>query len=173
MTYALQKEVQMTKTTAKPKTADLRVLEQKWTPELIEAGWTVLPAALIEHQKALGIDAIDINIILHLANRWWTADNRPMPSKVTIATAMSIDPSTVRRRIQRMEKAGFIRREERRVSKVGSRTNIYHLDGLIEELKPFAAEMVKQKNARMAERAARYAQKGRPKLALVSSDDDE
>lgn len=153
--------------------SDLKVLEQKWSPELIEAGWTVLPAALIEHQRALGIDAIDINIILHLANRWWTADNRPMPSKASIATAMKIDPSTVRRRIQRMEKAGFIKREQRRISKVGSKTNIYHLDGLINELKPFAAEMVVQKKARMAERAARYAQRGRPKLALVKDDQDD
>lgn len=156
-----------------PTQSELKVLEQKWSPELIEAGWTVLPAALIEHQRALGIDAIDINIILHLANRWWTADNRPMPSKNTIATAMDIDPSTVRRRIQRMEKAGFIRREERRISQVGSKTNIYHLDGLIEELKPFAAKMVEQKKQRMAERAARYAQKGRPKLALVKDEEDD
>ncbi|MFN3727710.1 MAG: winged helix-turn-helix transcriptional regulator [Allosphingosinicella sp.] len=148
------------------------MLEQKWSPELIEAGWTVLPAALIEHQRALGIDAIDINIILHLANRWWTADNRPMPSKNSIAEAMNIDPSTVRRRIQAMEKAGFIKREERRVSKVGSKTNIYHLDGLIEHLKPFAADMVKVKKERMAEREARFSKRGKPKLALVKNDDD-
>jgi len=158
----------------KAKTGDeLKVLEQKWSPELIEAGWTVLPAALIEHQRALGIDAIDINIILHLANRWWTADNRPMPSKNSIAEAMNIDPSTVRRRIQRLEKAGFIRREERRVSKVGSKTNIYHLDGLIDHLKPFAADMVKVKKERMAEREARFAKRGRPKLALVKGKDND
>lgn len=163
----------MAKIAPKKKAEDLKVLEQKWSPELIEAGWTVLPAALIEHQRALGIDAIDINIILHLANRWWTADNRPMPSKNSIADAMNIDPSTVRRRIQRMEKAGFIRREERRVSKVGSKTNVYHLDGLIEELKPFAATMIEQKKARMAEKEARYSQRGKPKLALVKSDEDE
>lgn len=162
----------MAKAKGKPQ-SELKVLEQKWSSELIEAGWTVLPAALIEHQRALGIDAIDINIILHLANRWWTADNRPMPSKNSIAEAMKIDPSTVRRRIQRMEAAGFIRREERRISQVGSKTNIYHLDGLIEELKPFAAQMIAQKKARMAERAARYGQKGRPKLALVKNDEDD
>ncbi|KAE8236718.1 hypothetical protein A4X03_0g9349 [Tilletia caries] len=96
-----------------------------------------------------------------------------MPSKNSIAEAMNIDPSTVRRRIQRMEKGGLIKREERRVSKVGSKTNIYHLDGLIEELKPFAADMVKKKQERMAEQAARYGRRGRPKLALVTSDDDE
>ena len=71
-----------------------------------------------------------------------------------------------------MEQAGFIRREERRVSQVGSKTNIYHLDGLIEELKPFAAQMVVAKNERMAQRDARYAQRGRPKLALVANDED-
>ena len=156
----------------KKKPEDLKVLEQKWSPELIEAGWTVLPAALIEHQRALGIDATDINIILHLANRWWTADNRPMPSKTSIAHAMKIDPSTVRRRIQAMEKAGLIFREQRRISKEGSKTNVYHLDGLIEELKPFAAKMVEQKKARMAEKEARYRQRGRPKLELVSTDID-
>ncbi len=159
-----------TKTTTQ---SELKVLEQKWSPELIEAGWTVLPAALIEHQRALGIDSLDINIILHLANRWWTADNRPMPSKNSIATAMNIDPSTVRRRIQKMEAAGFVRREQRRISQVGSKSNIYHLDGLINELKPFAFEMVEQKKKRMAERAARYAQRSRPKLALVKDDDDD
>lgn len=161
---------------AKTKTtnqSELKVLEQKWSPELIEAGWTVLPAALIEHQRALGIDAIDINIILHLANRWWTADNRPMPSKTSIATAMSIHPTTVRKRIKKMEAAGFVQREERRISQVGSKSNIYHLDGLIEELKPFAFEMVEQKKKRMAERTARYAQRSRPKLALVKDDDDD
>ena len=151
---------------------NLKVLEQKWSPELIEAGWTVLPAALIEHQRALGIDAIDINIILHLANRWWTADNRPMPSKNSMAEAMHIDPSTVRRRIQAMEKAGFVRREERRISKVGSKTNVYHLDGLIEHLKPFAAVMVEEKKKRMAEREARFGKRSKPRLALVKNDDD-
>jgi len=163
----------MAKTKTDTGKSDLKVLEQKWSSELIEAGWTVLPAALIEHQRALGLDAIDINIILHLANRWWTADNRPMPSKNTIAIAMNIDPSTVRRRIQRMEKAGLIRREQRRISQIGSKTNIYHLDGLIKELKPFAAKMVEQKKERMEERAKRYAQRGRPKLALVKDDDEE
>jgi len=156
----------------KAKTVELGALEAKWTPTLLEAGWTVLPAALIEHQKALGIDAIDMNIILHLANRWWTADNRPMPSKNSIAEAMGIDPSTVRKRIQRLEKANLVRREERRVRGRGSKTNIYHLDGLINELQPFAAEMVKKKKERMAEKEARYRQKGKPKL-VVNNDEDE
>jgi predicted transcriptional regulator len=156
----------------KPEPVELKTLEAKWTPQLIEAGWTVLPAALIEHQKALGIDAIDMNIILHLANRWWTAENRPMPSKSSIAAAMGIDPSTVRRRVQNLEKAGMVRREQRRIPGRGSKTNIYHLDGLIKELQPFGAEMVKQKKERMAQKEARYSQKGKPKLVIDNDGQD-
>ncbi|WP_047867263.1 hypothetical protein [Sphingomonas paucimobilis] len=54
-------------------------------------------------------------------------------------------------------------------SKIGSKTNVYHLNGLIEELKPFAAQMVQQKKVRMAEKEARYRQKGKPALSLVKT----
>lgn len=157
----------------KQEAVELKALEAKWTPQVLEAGWTALPAALIEHQRALGIDAIDMNIILHIANRWWTADNRPFPSKNSIAEAMKIDPSTVRRRIQAMEKAGLVQREERRIKGKGSKTNLYHLDGLIKELQPFAADMVEKKKERMAEKEARYGQKGKPKLVVNNDQDDD
>ena len=39
----------------------------------------------IEKQQALGLDAVDMNIILHLTNYWWTADKLPFPSVETIA----------------------------------------------------------------------------------------
>jgi hypothetical protein len=77
----------------------------------------------------------------------------------------------VRKRIQQLEKANLVRREERRVRGKGSKTNIYHLDGLIDELQAFAAEMVKKKKERMAEKEARYRQKGKPKL-VVNNDQD-
>jgi hypothetical protein len=41
----------------------LKVNEKKWTPTLMKAGWTALPNVLFERQQALGLDAIDINII--------------------------------------------------------------------------------------------------------------
>lgn len=78
----------------------------------------------------------------------------------------------MRRRIQQLEKAGLVKREERRIKGRGSKTNIYHLDGLIEELQPFAGEMVKKKKERMAEKEARYRQKSKPKL-VVDNDDEE
>jgi hypothetical protein len=96
--------------------AQLKVNERKWTPTLMKAGWTVLPNVIFERQQAFGLDAIDINIILHIASYWWTKEGKPHPSKKTIATAIGIEPRTVQRHIARLEAAKLIRREERRFS---------------------------------------------------------
>jgi hypothetical protein len=64
---------------------DVRVNEKKWSKVLMDAGWTAMPSVIIERQKALGLDSLDMNIILHLASYWWTRDNKPHPSKTTIA----------------------------------------------------------------------------------------
>src|SRR6516165_65006 len=121
--------------------AEIRVNEKKWTPTLWRAGWTALPNVIFERQRALGLDALDINIVLHLASRWWRKGSNPFPSKVTIAKAINVDPRTIQRHIARLEKAKLIRREQRR-TKDGSKTNIYHLDGLIKEATPFAEEKI-------------------------------
>ena len=120
-----------------------RVNEQKWTKTLMEAGWTVIPNVFIERQNALGLHPIDINILLHLAVYWWTHDNRPHPSKNIIAKAINVTPRTVQRRIAALENIGFIRREQRRILGKGSKTNVYHLDGLIKAAHPYALEKIK------------------------------
>src|SRR3546814_1436244 len=71
--------------------------------------------------------------------KWWTAEGKPFPSKTTMAKAMDVHPRTIQKHIAALEGAGYIRREERR-TETGSRTNIYHLDGLIKAVAPFAVE---------------------------------
>ena len=150
---------------------DQKVNEKKWSKELLAAGWTMLPNIIFERQQALGLDSTDINILLHLASYWWKPGDKPYPSKSTIAKAMGIDPRTVQRRIAQMELAKFIRREQRRIPGVGSKTNIYHLEGLIEAAKPYAREKVEEQGRKAAERNARAARKGRPRLQVVRSDE--
>ena len=137
----------------------------------MKAGWTVLPNVIFERQKALGLDPLDINILLHIASHWWSQESKARPSKVTIAKAIGIDPRSVQRRIAALERAKLIRREERRISRDGSKPNIYHLDGLIEAAKPYALEKIEEQKAKAAERAARAARKGKPKLKVVEIED--
>jgi DNA-binding transcriptional regulator YhcF (GntR family) len=163
----------MASESAEPKTAAeaLRVNEKKWTKLLMDAGWTCIPSVIIERQQALGLDPIDINILMHLAAHWWTEDNKPYPSKVTIAAALGVTPRTVQRRIAAMESAGFVRREERRIAGKGSYTNRYHLDGLIKAAQPYAQEKVEERAARDAARKQTVARKGKPRLRVVKNDE--
>jgi hypothetical protein len=160
-------------TTKKAEAEGLQVNEKKWTPTLMKAGWTVLPNVLFERQQALGLDPLDINIILHIASYWWSESGKPHPSKVTIAKAIGVTPRSVQRRIAALETAKLIRREERRISLKGSKTNIYHLDGLIEAAKPYALEKIAEQQQKAAIRAARAHRKGKPKLKLVKDADAE
>lgn len=81
---------------------------------------------LLEYQQALGLDALDMNILLHLAKHWWYKDNPPFPSKGSIAEHMGVDDSTVRRRIAKMEKKGFIKRKcGSMICEARTRTSIY------------------------------------------------
>lgn len=118
----------------------VRANEKKWTKPLMDAGWTAFPSIILEKQQALGLQPLDINIILHLAKYWWEADNKPHPSKSTIAAALGIHPRTVQKRIAALEAAGFIKREYRSDPVKGNKTNIYDLDGLIKEVTPWAVE---------------------------------
>ena len=153
--------------------AELRTNEKKWTKTLMDAGWTVFPSVIIENQKQLGLDAVDVNILLHLASKWWKAEGKPYPSKGTIALAMNLDPRTIQRRIARLEAAGYVRREERRETPTGSKTNIYHLEGLIEATRPFAEEKIADINARAEINKIKATRKGAPKpqLKLVKNEE--
>lgn len=129
--------------------------EKKWTPTLMNAGWSLLPDVFLEHQKALGLDPIDVNIILHLVRHWWYPGELPFPSKRTIATCMQIDVSTVRRRIKKLEVAGYVRRVPRHDLRYGQKSNEYDLSGMIEAARPFAEQMLKEREENKAKRSRR------------------
>lgn len=151
----------------------IRVNEEKWSKHLMKAGWTVVPNVIFEYQQALGLDALDINILLHIASYWWRPEGKPHPSKVTIARSIGVEPRTVQRHIAAMEAAGFIRREERRIPGVGSDTNVYHLDGLIKAAAPYAADKVDKIEKKKKARAERAVQKGKTKFRVVGPDNDD
>lgn len=149
----------------------LRKNEQKWTKPVLDAGWNAFPSIIIEKQEALGLDALDINIILHLSNYWWTRDNLPHPSVGAIAKAIQVTERTVQKRIKALCELGLMTRQERRQTNMGSITNLYGFDGLIEKVTPFAKEKLLQIERRQKDEAERLARKrakpAGPKLEIV------
>ena len=150
--------------------SDLRTNEKKWTKPLMDAGWTALPSVIIENQRQLDLSPLDVNIILYLASKWWTAEGKPYPSKTTMAKAMNVHPRTIQKHVAALEAAAYIRREERR-SGTGSKPNIYHLDGLIEAVTPFAEEKLAEMEAKAAAAKRKQNRRGGPKLRLVQEED--
>ena len=148
---------------------DLRTNEKKWSKPLMDAGWTALPSVIIENQKQLGLSPLDLNIVLYLASKWWTAEGKPYPSKSTMAKAMDVHPRTIQKHVAGLEGAGYLRREERR-TETGSKTNIYHLDGLIKAAKPFADEKLAEMKDKAEIAKRRQNRRGAPKLRLVKDD---
>lgn len=139
---------------------------KKWSKPLADAGWTAIPTVIFERQHALGLDPLDINIILHLAGYWWTAGNAPHPSKSTIAAAVGKHPRTIQKRIAKLESAGFIKRIGRSSRKGGTMTNEYSFAGLIKEATPYALERIELKKKRMSE-ATERARRKKPQLTVV------
>src|SRR5260370_18470882 len=70
----------------------LRINEEKWSKTLMDAGWTALPSIILDKQHALGIDALDLNILLQLAKYWWKRDDLPYPSTETLTGVSGVDP---------------------------------------------------------------------------------
>jgi len=154
----------------KANVAGLRRNEEKWGKELIEAGWTLLPSTILERQQALGLDPMDINILLHLIRHWWYADRLPYPSKRVIAECIGIDESTVRKRIQRLEVAGLVKRIARKHPIFGRDTNAYDLAGLVAEATPYAIEAIETRNRDKKAKAERRTRK-RAIFKVVTNED--
>lgn len=126
----------------------VKVSVKKWGRSLVDAGWTLVPNTFIERQKKLGLDPVDFNILLHLMSYWWEPNNKPRPSKKTIAAAVGRDARTVQRRIAAMEKQGLITRERRTGTGKGTQTNRYHFDGLIKAGTELAKEALEERKAK-------------------------
>jgi DNA-binding transcriptional regulator YhcF (GntR family) len=124
-------------------------IEQRWGKEVIEGiGFTAIPSIILERQEALGLEPVDLNLILQLIFHWRERDRLPYPSKATLARRLGVSARTVQRRIAALEAAGFVDRRERKNRHGGNDSNEYSLEGLIEKTKPFAAERraLKQKH---------------------------
>jgi DNA-binding transcriptional regulator YhcF (GntR family) len=150
----------------KPEVAAQKANEEKWTKPLMDAGWTAIPSVILEKQHALGLDAIDMNIISHLTIYWWKKGNLPHPSVATIAKAIGVKPRTVQKHIKAMEALGFITRHQRRREGLSNATNLYSFEGLIKAATPYAIE----KNAAKAEGAKKEGERvasKKPKLTVV------
>ncbi len=141
---------------AKPdKGATDKALVEKWGAASIQAGFTALPDVVFRHMKSLQLTHTDLLVLLHLASYWWKAKDLPWPSKARIAAGLNVDPSTVRRSIQRMEKLGYVQRVYRKAEAGDNQSNKYDLTGLVKAADKLSRQELETRDKRHAEDLAR------------------
>ena len=131
----------MSKASKKQTTKETKkIMEAKWGKAVIEVyNWTAFPNLLLERQQALGLDPVQMNILLVLLKRWWLSSNMPFPGRKEIANTIGRDVSTVTRQLKKMEDKGLIERESQ-YKNGGQISNKYNLQGLLNKLDAFAKE---------------------------------
>ena len=84
---------------------------EKWG-EAARAGFQAVPDLLLKNQKTLGINAVELVVLLNVLMHWWYRDQKPFPRPTTIAKRMGANVRTVQRAISALEAAGLIERTE-------------------------------------------------------------
>ncbi|WP_328732293.1 helix-turn-helix domain-containing protein [Vreelandella azerica] len=137
-------------------------MAQKWGKPTRDAGWTSIPNILIYRQKTLGLDSLDLNILLHLMTYWWQNEQKPYPSKATLAKSIGVTSGTIQKRIRAMEAGGLIKRIQRRRENNRSDTNEYDLSPLRDALVPHAEEELRERKKKHTERQKRKTTVNKP-----------
>jgi hypothetical protein len=88
-----------------------------------------------------------------------------------MAKAMNVHPRTIQKHIASMEAASYVSREERRTP-TGSKTNNYHLDGLIAAVMPFAEEKLEEIKEKAEREQVKRDRKGAPRRLKLVHDKD-
>lgn len=126
--------------------------ERIWGKSVYGHGYTGIPSILIQGQRRLGITPTQMNIIIQLLDYWREPSRKPFPTKKELADRLGLTDKTIQNNIRALEKAGLIRREQRRTAAGDWNSNIYHLDGLVQRvqaLEPaFAEARRKRKEAK-------------------------
>jgi hypothetical protein len=114
-----------------------KIARKKWG-ESLDAGFQIIPDVLFRCQKILGLEAIDVVILLNITTHWWEYDDLPHPRPSIIAKRMNVSTRTVERRIAALQKAGILPRLPPQHKK-GKTVRPYDLHGLVEKLKVLSA----------------------------------
>src|ERR1700677_2487242 len=110
-------------------------ITDKWGSALT-GGWQVIPNVLVRVQTHLGLDAVDVVVLLNMNMHWWQKGDFPFPRPAIIAKRMGTSKRTVERRIGKLVRAGLL---ERLPLTKGGNLRKYNLDGLVKRLQDAAA----------------------------------
>lgn len=129
----------------KPKPDSRKASEKKYGKPVMDLGFCIVPSLLMHAQARLGINPVQFNIIMHLADIWWEAAHRPWPKKLLLAERMNMSERQIQRQIAELEEAGLVERVGRTRPGRGKTSNEYDLSGLVQKLRELEPEFTAMK----------------------------
>ena len=113
-------------------------LQDFWGDALV-GGFVAIPNALLHAQQELGLQSLDLLIIINVVSYWYKPESLPFPRPSLLAKRLGVTTRTVERRLQVLQSKGLVRRCD---AQVNNRTRVkvreYDLGGLKEKLTPVA-----------------------------------
>jgi DNA-binding HxlR family transcriptional regulator len=129
----------------KPKGDTRKSSEKKYGKPVMDYGFCIVPSLLMQAQARLGVNPVQFNVIMHLADIWWEAGQRPWPTKKLLADRMGMSERQVQRQIAELEQAGLITRVGRTRPGRGKTSNEYDLSGLVKKMQELEPEFTEAK----------------------------
>jgi DNA-binding transcriptional ArsR family regulator len=120
----------------------------KWGRRILAPGFLVLPVAILDGQREMELDAVDLAILVHLFRHWWERENLPHPSKERLARALGMQPRSIQRRLARLERLHLVSRHPRRDPKTGRNLSCsYGFEGLLARAESIADALIAQRKS--------------------------
>ncbi|RYG89865.1 MAG: helix-turn-helix domain-containing protein [Alphaproteobacteria bacterium] len=114
--------------------------EKKYGKPVMDLGFCIVPSLLMWAQARLGINTVQFNIIMQLADFWWDPERKPYPAKKLLADRIGMSERQIQRQIAELEEAGLVTRIGRTRPGRGKTSNEYDLGGLVTRLKELEPE---------------------------------
>ncbi|MBZ3928894.1 helix-turn-helix domain-containing protein [Xanthomonas citri] len=132
--------------------------EKIWGKAVYSHGYAGIPSILIQGQRRLGLNPMQMNICIQLLDYWFEPTRKPFPTKKELAQRIGCTEKTIQNNIRELEDAGLVQRVLRKTTAGDWNSNIYDLSGLVAKVQALEPEFAQEKQ----ERAARKAQLQKP-----------
>lgn len=116
--------------------------DEKWGEETAKHGWVAVPTTLFFAQQTLGINALELNVLLNLIMHWWNKEKSPYPSQAAIARRMGVSVRTVQRTLDDLVEKQLIEKQRSSIhNPVFKGRNVYNLKPLVHHLKMISIDL--------------------------------
>ncbi len=127
--------------------------EKIWGKAVYSHGYAGIPSILIQCQRRLGLNPMQMNLCVQLLDYWFDPTRKPFPSKKDLAQRIGCTEKTIQNNIRELEKAGLVKREYRKTAAGDWNSNIYHLDGLVTKVQALELGFAQEKKQRSERKA--------------------